>query len=177
MGSDGTGRRPLAMPGLQQEAVDALSWSPDGSLLAVTLFNEPGPTQIALVPILSASAPRQSARVLTSQAGGALDPTWSPDGTWVAFAGHDGYATDIFAIRPDGTSVTRLTSDGQLARAPAWSPDGQHVAYLSNRAGYGFELWMVDVQPDASGALIASTPRQLTRDQQVDAGSGLSWGR
>src|SRR3989442_1116697 len=49
--ADGSGRRVLATPGLQEEAVDALSWSPDGSQLAVTLFNEPGPTQIALVPL------------------------------------------------------------------------------------------------------------------------------
>jgi TolB protein len=114
--------------------------------------------------------------VLTSQAGGALDPVWSPDGSWLAFAGHDGYTTDIFAVRPDGTSVMRLTSDGQFARSPAWSPDGAHVAYLSNRTGY-FELWVVDVQAEASGGLRASAPRQLTHDLAVDAGSGLSRGR
>jgi TolB protein len=150
MGADGTGRRALSTPGVNQEAVDAISWSPDGTQLAVTLFNEPGPTQIALVPMNVAGAPRQNARLLTSQPGGALDPAWSPDGSWLAFAGHDGYATDIFAVRPDGTSVMRLTSDGQFARSPVWSPDGAHLAYLSNRTGY-FELWVV-------------------------AGSGLSWG-
>jgi TolB protein len=175
MGADGSGRRALNTPGVNQEAVDAISWSPDGSQLAVTLYNEPGPTQIALVPMNAAGAARQNARVLTSQPGGALDPAWAPDGSWLAFAGHDGYATDIFAVRPDGTSVMRLTSDGQLARSPSWSPDGAHVAYLSNRTGY-FELWVVDVQADASGGLLASTPRQSTRDLAVDAGSGISWG-
>ncbi len=176
MGADGTGRRTLSTPGVQQEAVDALSWSPDGAQLAVTLFNEPGPTQIALVPLNAPGAVRQTARLLTSQPGGALDPAWSPDGSWVAFAGHAGYATDIFAVHPDSTSVMRLTSDGQYTRAPAWSPDGAHVAYLSSQSGY-FELWVVDVRADASGGLIASAPRQLTRDLALDANSGLSWGR
>src|ERR1700732_4169270 len=38
---DGSGRHAVATPGLQEEAVDALAWSPDGSQLALTLFNEP----------------------------------------------------------------------------------------------------------------------------------------
>jgi TolB protein len=172
--ADGSGRRVLATPGLQQEAVDAMSWSPDGTQLAVTLFNEPGPTQIALVPL--GTTTRQTGRVLTSQPGGALDPAWSPDGAWVAFAGHDGYAIEMYALHPDGTTVTRLTADGQLARSPAWSPDGRHLAYLSNRTGF-FEVWVVDVQADGSGVLVASAPRQLTQDLRLDAASGLSWGR
>jgi TolB protein len=172
--ADGSGRRVLATPGLQEEAVDAVSWSPDGSQLAVTLFNEPGPTQIALVPL--GGVPRQTGRILTSQPGGALDPAWSPDGAWVAYAGHDGYALEIYAVHPDGTTVTRLTADGQLARSPAWSPDGRHLAYLTSRSGF-FEVWVVDLQLDGSGVLVASAPRQLTQDLRLDAASGLSWGR
>ena len=172
--ADGSGRRALATPGLQQEDVDSLAWSPDGSQLAVTLFNEPGPTQIALVPL--GATGRQTARVLTDLPGGALDPAWSPDGTWLGFAGRDGFAVEMYAVRPDGTSLTRLTAEGQLARSPSWSPDGRHVAFLSNKTGY-FEVWVVDIQPDSSGALVASQPRQLTQDLHVDAVSGLSWGR
>ncbi|MBV9544601.1 MAG: PD40 domain-containing protein, partial [Chloroflexi bacterium] len=51
MQADGTGQHPLTMPGLQAESIDSMSWSPDGSQLAMTMFNEPGPTQIALVPM------------------------------------------------------------------------------------------------------------------------------
>jgi TolB protein len=171
--ADGSGRHTVATPGLQEEDVDTLAWSPDGSQLAMTVFNEPGPTQIALLPVSATS--RQPGRVLTSMPGGALDPTWSPDGSWLAFAGHDGPAIEIYAVQPDGSSVTRLTSDGLLARAPVWSPDGQHIAYLSNKSGY-FEVFVIDVTADASGALTASPPRQLTNDLQVDAASGLSWG-
>jgi TolB protein len=173
--ADGSGRRVLSTPGLQQEAVDRITWSPDGSQLAVTLFSQPGPTQIAVVPL--GGAGRQNSRLLTSLSGGAIDPSWSPDGAWLAFAGHDGYATEIFVVRPDGTAVTRLTSDGQLARSPAWSPDGKQLAFLTNRTGW-FEVWVVDVQADpSSGALTASAPRQATQDMHVDAASGLSWGR
>src|SRR6185312_12482162 len=98
----------------------------------------------------------------TDLTGGALDPAWAPDGSWIAFAGRDGYSVEAYAVQPDGTSVTKLTSDGQLARSPVWSPDGRHLAYLSNRTGY-FEMWVVDVRADDTGALVASAPRQLTR--------------
>jgi TolB protein len=173
--ADGTGRHVLVTPGLaQEEAVDSMAWSPDGARLAVTLFNEPGPTQIALIPVDTAG--RQLSRMLTDLPGGALDPAWAPDGSWVAFAGREGYAVEIYAVQPDGSSPTRLTSDGVLARSPVWSPDGHSVAYLSNKTGY-FEIWAVDVAPDASGALVASHTRQLTQDLHVDAASGLSWGR
>ncbi len=173
---DGTGRRALATPGLQADDVDALSWSPDGNQLAFTMFNEPGPTQIGVLALPSGG--RQQARALTTQAGGALDPAWSPDGNWLAFAGHDGLALEIYAMQPadtDSPPATRLTSDGLLARSPVWSPDGQHIAYLSNKTG-NYEIFEIDISTDASGALVASQPRQLTKDLHVDAGSGLSWG-
>ncbi len=172
--ADGSGRHALATPGLQEEGVDTLAWSPDGSQLAFTLFNEPGPTQIALLPL--GTTGRQVGRVLTKLPGGALDPSWAPDGSWLAFAGRDGFTMDIYAVQPDGSSVTRLTSDGVLARSPVWSPDGRQLAYVSSKTGY-FEVWAIDIKTDDSGALVASTPRQLTQDLHVDAASGLSWGR
>jgi len=172
--ADGGGRHAVSTPGIQQEDVDSMAWSPDGSALAITLFNEPGPSQIALVPMDSTNRP--ASKVLTSVIGGAIDPAWSPDGSWLAFAGHDGLAIEIFAMQPDGSSVTRLTTDGLLARSPVWSPDGQHIAYLANKTGY-FEIFEIDVSTDSSGALVASPSRQITEDLHVDAASGLSWGR
>jgi len=171
--ADGTGRRALPTPGFQEEAVDTIAWSPDGAQLAVTWYAEPGPSQIALVPMATTGRPQ--VRVLTGAPGGALDPSWSPDGAWLAYAGHDGLALELHAVQPDGNGEQRLTQDGFLARSPAWSPDGRHIAYLSSKTGF-FEVWVVDVQPDGSGAWTVSRPRQLTQDLHVDAGSGLSWG-
>jgi TolB protein len=176
--ADGSGRHALTTPGLQEDDVDSLAWSPDGSQLAATMFNEPGPTQIALVPMNTGTATgqRQLGHVLDTLPPGALDPSWAPDGSWLALAAHDGNAIEIYAARPDGSSVTRLTSDGLLARSPVWSPDGRHIAYLSNKTG-DFEVYEIDITADADGALSESAPRQLTQDLHAEAASGLSWGR
>jgi TolB protein len=170
---DGRGQRLLPTPGLNPEAVDALAWSPDGSHLALTIFNEPGPPQIALLPMVGTG--RQPGRVLTDAPSGGLDPAWAPDGSWIAYAGHVGTALEIHAVQPDGSAVQVLTDEGLLVRSPAWSPDGRHVAYLSNETGF-FEVFVIDVESDGAGGLVASPPRQVTRDLALDAASGLSWG-
>ena len=68
-------------------------------------------------------------------------PTPSPDGAWVAFQSGVGQE-DIHVIRPDGTSLRRLTDDRAFDRRPAWSPDGRRVAFTSNRGGE-FQIWVV----------------------------------
>ena len=63
-------------------------------------------------------------------------PSWSPDGTKIAF---DGYAkgspdgADIYVVNADGTGLTRLTTDPASDNAPAWSPDGKKIAFSSLR--------------------------------------------
>ncbi len=163
------------------------SWSPDGKLIAFVSDRASAFPVLWLMNAVDGSAGRALAtplttngrelgRVLTNSPGGALDPAWSPDGTWLAYAGHDGVSLELHAVKPDGSGDQRLTQDGFFARSPVWSPDGRHIAYVSSRSGY-FEVWAIDVQLDASGtSWIASKPRQLTQDLHVDASSGLSWG-
>jgi TolB protein len=173
--ADGGRLRSVPTPGVAGESLDAISWAPDGERLAVTLFGNSGPSQVAIVPVDPQL--REAARLLTDRPGGALDPAWSPDGGWIAYAGRDGYSTELFASRPDGGEPVRLTSDGALNRSPAWSPDGQHLAYLSSATGW-FELWVLDLSVEASGTLVVTgRPRQLTKDLHLDATSGLAWGK
>lgn len=79
-----------------------------------------------------------------------INPTWSPDGRFIAFAtvldpDQEKEArpkqSDIWVIRADGSGRTRLT-DGQFANfQPMWSPDGQ-VYFVSNRSGVD-NIWAV----------------------------------
>ncbi|MEX1239759.1 MAG: hypothetical protein WEB30_08580 [Cyclobacteriaceae bacterium] len=49
-------------------------------------------------------------------------PTWSPDGTRLAFeSDHDGNS-EIYVINIDGNGLKRLTNDPREDRFPAWSP-------------------------------------------------------
>ncbi len=173
MNADGTGRRPMYTPGVTQEIVDEMSWAPDGTRLAMTVFNG-GPSQIAVVPVgASATAVRPQGKVITDYPSGALDPAWSPDGRWIAFAAREANGSDIVVMSPDGTSRQRLTTTGQ-ARSPVWSPDGRSIGYLSARGG-GFDVWLIDVTTNGSGTLDAANDRQLTHDLGIDATSGISW--
>jgi len=71
------------------------------------------------------------------------DPSWSPDGKYIAFASNrngvadPGYAPtyDIFIMRDDGTDVRQITSDTMNERYPTWSPDGKKILYQSPRDG------------------------------------------
>lgn len=60
------------------------------------------------------------------------DPTWSPDGTKIAFAslhltGNGGYS-EIFVMNADGSDQRRLTQS-KYDRSPTWSPDGTKIAF------------------------------------------------
>jgi Tol biopolymer transport system component len=59
-----------------------------------------------------------------------LFPSWSPDGSLIAFDCGDYICT----IHPDGTDMKRLTSPGSF---PVWSKDGKKIAFISSRGDLG----------------------------------------
>ncbi len=68
-------------------------------------------------------------------------PTWSPDGSWIAFmvTEDDGYqftASDIHAVRVDGSERVQLTStQSRIEMNPSWSPDGSRIAFDDEATG------------------------------------------
>ncbi len=59
------------------------------------------------------------------------DPSWSPDGTRIAFASDRATGTDaqIYVMTASGSQQTRLTHDSMPDRRPSWSPDGKQIVF------------------------------------------------
>ena len=94
-------------------------------------------------------------------------PAWSPDGRYIAFAGHripDGIGltlvNDIWVVPSTGGKLRRLTRSLGPADHPSWSPDGRVIAYIGHHRRHGHYtfpgIWLVP----ASGG----EPRELTTD-------------
>jgi Tol biopolymer transport system component len=73
-----------------------------------------------------------------------IEPSWSPDGTRIAFASGRSGSSDIYVMNADGTGTKRLTSGEQNDTHPTWSSSGQRIAfardgdiYAMNEGGSG----------------------------------------
>ncbi len=67
---------------------------------------------------------------LTAGPGQDTHPTWSPDGSQLAFFSTRSGIRQLYSISIDGGEPRQLTDLGQgLGRGPAWSPDGQYIAF------------------------------------------------
>jgi Tol biopolymer transport system component len=71
-------------------------------------------------------------------------PSWSPDGTKIAFGRNHDDNVDVYVIGADGTGLVRLTSDPASDSQPSWSPDGGKIAFASDRDG-DLEIYVMNV--------------------------------
>ena len=62
-----------------------------------------------------------------------LNPTWSPDGRFIAFSGLVGGFNDLFIYDLQASQLRRLTTDAFAELDPAWSPDGTRLAFATDR--------------------------------------------
>jgi hypothetical protein len=66
---------------------------------------------------------------LTNDPADDFDPTWSPDGTRIAFRSQRDGNDEIYIMNSDGTCQTDLTNDPAGDWSPSWSPDGKRIAF------------------------------------------------
>tara|TARA_R110001606_G_scaffold201756_1_gene349791 strand:+ start:4259 stop:7222 length:2964 start_codon:yes stop_codon:yes gene_type:complete len=69
---------------------------------------------------------------LTDDAFVDLSPSWSPDGSKLAFSTDRGGKTDIWLMDLASGVLTQLTDDPKPANSAIWSPDGTRIAYLAD---------------------------------------------
>jgi uncharacterized repeat protein (TIGR01451 family) len=58
-------------------------------------------------------------------------PSWSPNGTKIAFILTSG-SEEVYTINADGTGLTRLTNNGDTERTPKWSPNSTKIMFTRN---------------------------------------------
>jgi len=102
---------------------------------------------------------------LTSTPENECYPTWSPDGSKIAFARRKGGHFVISVMNADGSNVRDLF-EPDLTRSiehvectPAWSPDGAYIAFTSSRDG-NLEVYVMNAD--------GSNPRNLTNNPAAD---------
>jgi Tol biopolymer transport system component len=70
-------------------------------------------------------------------------PSWSPDGTKIAFQSDRDGNFEIYVMSADGSNQTRLTNNSSNDQVPCWSPDGTKIAFGSDRDG-NFEIYVMN---------------------------------
>jgi TolB protein len=105
------------------------SASPDGRHIAFASTRS-GEPQIFVM-----NTDGSQVKQLTSDKGGNVTPSWSPNGAMIAFASteqRDGSA-EIYVMNADGSQQRRLTSNPADDSHPHWSPDSRRIIFSSSR--------------------------------------------
>jgi tricorn protease len=83
------------------------------------------------------SVPRAGGKARQLTTGGhESDPTFSPDGEWIAFSGSYDGNRDVYVMPAEGGTPKRLTWYPGEDDAIGWTPDGTHVLFISDREQY-----------------------------------------
>lgn len=70
---------------------------------------------------------------LTTSIAGDFEPSWSPDGSKIAFRSERDGNAEIYVMNATGTNPVRLTNTAAADIDPTWSPDGSKIAFVSER--------------------------------------------
>jgi TolB protein len=134
-------------------------WNAAGTRLA---YSRCGPGEFSNCEIWTANADGSDpVRLTSTQDVQETWPTWSPDGTKIAYTSNaEDPFQDVWVMDADGTDQTRLTvNTGVFDAFPEWSPDGSTIAFTSDRLAFD-DVWVMDAD--------GSDPTRLTTGNKID---------
>ena len=123
----------------------AVSFSPRGDEILFLSNREPDPDANNNSDIFAVDTGGQ-VRQITDTKGCEYDPSWSPDGKWIAYSATKRDVTTIDSVAED-THIWVIQASGgggreigaeldRRARSPQWSPDSRAVFFLGGEKGY-----------------------------------------
>ena len=77
----------------------------------------------------------ENLRSLTNHPANERDPTWSPDGRFLAYTSNQDGSYKIYVMDMRTREYRRLTNHHEEEWFPAWSPDGRWIAFVSGGHG------------------------------------------
>lgn len=110
-------------------------WHPDGRHFVIAGVHRGG----SIISVLDTQSGDIVREVKLKEVGDVFTPTWSPDGTRVAFSAMVGGFTDLYIVDLESEVLTRLTADPYADFQPAWSPDGRYIAFSTERFSMNLE--------------------------------------
>jgi Tol biopolymer transport system component len=136
------------------------AFSPDGTQLAFVRLIHDGPNpgyapEWTEIHVMRPDGTGE--RALTTHRANDFSPTWSPDGTKLAFVSERDGNREIYVMNADGSDPLNLTNHDGDDEEPSWSPDGRQLVFTAYRTGRitprGIErdgdIWVVNA--DGSG--------------------------
>jgi Tol biopolymer transport system component/DNA-binding winged helix-turn-helix (wHTH) protein len=84
-----------------------------------------------------AASPQRMLTRITFDDGLQNEPTWSPDGRYVAYSSDRGGKFDIWVQQVSGGDPIQITEGPGHHWQPDWSPDGKYIAYRSEEGEGG----------------------------------------
>ncbi len=137
------------------------NWSPDGNRIAFVSCIEV-PCHIYVMNADGSDLTRltdTSAEITDIYFYAEWPPSWSPDGSRIAFVSRGEGNLDVYVMNADGSGLTQLTDDRAIDWSPTWSPDGSRIAFASEH-DENFDIFVMNA--DGSGLT------QLTDDPAMD---------
>ena len=145
-------------------------WSPDGRQLAYSTEPVSDPySRIVRAELWTAEV--DTGATTRIWAGDAVQPSWSPHATRIAFWANDAGQRDIWTIAAAGGTPAAVTSDAATDWAPEWSPDGSALYFVSDRGGSP-NLWRVAM--DESSGVPRGTPSMVTNGVRAISSARVS---
>jgi len=168
-------RRVALPPAWRSSTLAALAWSPDGRRLAFSRTSGDGKAGTLHNELDVIGVDGKGARTLAvNQApyGARTEPSWSPDGTRIAFKLDEFRLATVSVAGGRSTPLTRPGRD-VADSDPIWSPDGRWIAFARFPARGTSDVWLV--RPNGTGLRRLTTTPIPPRGVAHTGSTPLAW--